>query len=349
MIRFIIRRLLYGVLVMLGIIGVVFMLFMVLPDPARLTLGQRADAATAEAVNRELGLDKPWHTQLRLYLNDLSPLSIHADKEANREKYRYTRLIPIGDNVLTAKAPYLRRSYQSRREVSDILWEALPKTAILALTALLLAVVLGIPFGVFSALNKYKLTDNVIMVIAVLGISIPSFFSGILISWFFGFKLHEYTGLDMFGSLHEYDAYQWKVLDLKNLILPAITLGIRPLAIITQLTRSSMVEVLSQDYIRTAVAKGIGKRVLLYKHALRNALNPVLTAVSGWLASLMAGAFFVEFIFDWKGLGLVTVNALATSDFPVVMGVVLLIGALFVAINIIVDVLYGVLDPRIRL
>ena len=135
---------------------------------------------------------------------------------------------------------------------------------------------------------------------------------------------------------------------LQNLILPAFTLGIRPLAIITQLTRSAMLDVLNQDYIRTAYAKGLGKMKVIWKHALRNALNPVITAVTGWFAELLAGAFFVEYIFGWKGIGKVTVDALEKLDFPVVMGSVLISATFFIVINILADILYGVVDPRVR-
>jgi peptide/nickel transport system permease protein len=138
-------------------------------------------------------------------------------------------------------------------------------------------------------------------------------------------------------------------LEIKNLILPAITLGIRPLAIIVELTRNSLLEVMTQDYIRTARAKGLSKTRVIMKHALKNALNPVVTAVSGWLASLLAGAVFVEYVFDWKGIGVVIVNALDKYDFPVVMGAVLFISIILIAINFFVDIIYGLLDPRIRL
>lgn len=346
MIAFLLRRLLYGILVMLGIALVVFFLFMILPDPARLTLGQRADEETLTAVREDLGLDEPWYVRLGLFLNDLSPVSVHETEALPDYDYVQVAEFP-GEHVLVLKWPYLRKSYQSKREVWELLLEALPKTLLLALSSLLLAVLIGIPMGVWSALRRFSVQDNVILVIAILGISIPSFFSGIIISWLGGFEW-QWTGLPMFGSLYEYTV-SGPELALENLILPALTLGIRPLAIVTQLTRSSMLEVLGQDYIRTAVAKGLNERVTVLKHALRNALNPVLTAVSGWLASLMAGAFFVEFIFNWKGIGLLTVQALETADFPVVMGVVLLMGFLFVIINIFVDVLYGVLDPRVRL
>jgi ABC-type dipeptide/oligopeptide/nickel transport system permease component len=152
----------------------------------------------------------------------------------------------------------------------------------------------------------------------------------------------------MTGSLFNVDPFYGRELQLKNLILPAITLGIRPLAIITQLTRSAMLDVLDQDYIRTAYAKGLSKRVVIFRHALRNALNPVVTAITGWFAELLAGAFFVEYIFGWKGIGKVTVNALEKLDFPVVMGSVLITATFFIVINLLADVLYGIIDPRIR-
>jgi peptide/nickel transport system permease protein len=138
-------------------------------------------------------------------------------------------------------------------------------------------------------------------------------------------------------------------LQLQNLILPAITLGIRPMAIIAQLTRSSMLDVLGQDYIRTAYAKGLGRTAIIWKHALRNALNPVITAITGWFAELLAGAFFVEYIFGWKGIGNVTVDALEKLDFPVLMGSVLITSFFFITVNILADILYGVVDPRVRL
>jgi peptide/nickel transport system permease protein len=153
----------------------------------------------------------------------------------------------------------------------------------------------------------------------------------------------------MTGSLFDTDPFEGRRMQLQNLILPAITLGIRPLAIITQLTRSSMLDVLDQDYIRTAYAKGLSKRKIVWKHALRNALNPVITAITGWFAELLAGAFFVEYIFGWKGIGKVTVDALAKLDFPVLMGSVLVTSSFFILINILADLLYGLVDPRIRI
>ncbi len=180
--------------------------------------------------------------------------------------------------------------------------------------------------------------------------SVPSFFSAILFAWFFGFILHKYTQLNMTGSLYEVDDFGEKIfIQWKNLILPALTLGIRPLAIVAELTRSSLINVLSQDYIRTAKAKGLSFYRVITRHALKNAMNPVITAISGWFASLMAGAVFVEFVFDWKGIGVVIVESLETYDFPMIMGAVLLISVMLVIINILVDITYGLLDPRIRL
>ncbi len=170
----------------------------------------------------------------------------------------------------------------------------------------------------------------------------------ILIAYVFGILLHDYTGLQITGSLFEIDEVTGeKYLVLKNLVLPAFTLGIRPLAIITQLTRSSMLDVLSQDYIRTAYAKGLSKTKVIFQHALRNALNPVITAITGWFAELLAGAFFIEYIFGWKGIGKITVDALEKLDYPVVMGSVLMSALIFIVINMLADVLYRFIDPRI--
>ena len=180
--------------------------------------------------------------------------------------------------------------------------------------------------------------------------SVPSFFSAIIFAWFFGFVLQKYTHLNMTGSLYEVDDFgEGKYVQIKNLLLPAIVLGIRPLAVVIQLMRNSLLEVLSQDYIRTAKAKGLSMFKIIKRHALKNALNPVVTAISGWFASLLAGAVFVEYIFNWNGLGKEIVNALNTLDLPIIMGSVLVIATMFIIINIFVDIIYGWLDPRIRL
>jgi len=340
----------YGFLVLVGVVIIVFFLSYVLPgDPARLTLGQRADVASIEAVNKELGLDKPVHIQFIMYIGDLSPIWVHERSMMNQLKYDYTELFEVGgSNILTFKAPYLRRSYQSRREVSEILWEAVPLTMILAFTSMIFATFFGVTLGVLAAIRQGSLVDNTAIVISVTGISQPSYFSAIILSWLFGYVLSEWTGLEMTGGLYDYGV-EGEVLSLQNLILPSIALGIRPVAIIMQLTRSAMLDVLTQDYIRTAVSKGLSYYSVLFKHALRNALNPVVTAISGWFAALLAGAFFVEIIFDWKGLGYQTVRALQESDFPVVMGAVLFTSTIFILINMSIDLIYGLLDPRVSI
>jgi peptide/nickel transport system permease protein len=345
---FITRKFLYGLLVMLGVVVVVFFLFQGFGDPSRLVMGQRADAATQENIRKELYLDQPKWKQFFLYLKDVSPVSLHSKQEIESKKLRG---FFIGDDTrLGIKVPYLRRSYQSKKEVWQIIMEALPGTLLLAAAAMLFATVAGVLLGVMAAVKKDTWLDGSSIFASILGISAPSFFMGIIIAYLFGFVLSKYTGLHMTGSWFDMDATTGeKYLTLKNLVLPALTLGIRPLAIITQLTRSSMLDVLNQDYIRTAYAKGLSTRMVIWKHALRNALNPVITAITGWFAELLAGAFFVEYIFGWKGIGKITVDALEKLDFPVVMGSVLISAAFFIVINILADILYGVVDPRIRL
>ncbi len=331
---------------MLGVVVLVFFLFQGFGDPARLVMGQRADAATQENIRKELYLDQPRWKQFLFYINDVSPISIHSKEEIEKKKLKG---IFVGGTIKAGlKIPYLRRSYQSKREVWDVLMEALPGTILLAFAAMVIAVSLGILLGVIAAIKKNTWMDTSAIFASVLGISAPSFFMGIVIAYVFGFVLNKYTGLHMTGGLFDTDPFAGRRLQLQNLVLPAITLGIRPLAIITQLTRGSMLDILDQDYIRTAYAKGLSKRTVIWKHALRNALNPVITAITGWFAELLAGAFFVEYIFGWKGIGKVTVDALEQLDFPVVMGSVLISSFFFIAINFLADVLYGVIDPRVR-
>ncbi|WMJ71674.1 ABC transporter permease [Cytophagaceae bacterium ABcell3] len=349
MVKFITKRLIYGFLVLLGAVIAVFFLFNVLPgDPVNLMVGSRSDVSTRENITKELGLDKPLYVQLGYYMNDLSPISIHEDNPKNASKYEYNPIFSVGDHVVVFKAPYLRRSFQNNKKVSEIIWENLEGTFWLAFAAMTFATFFGILFGLLASLKQNSLLDHSMITISTIGVSAPSFVIAAMVSMIFGYYLGDYTGLNISGQLWDYDLYGRKLV-LKNLILPAFALGLRPLSIIVQLTRSSMLEVLSQDYIRTARAKGLGKFKIIVKHALKNALNPVITAVSGWLASLMAGAFFIEVIFDWKGLGLVTIQAVETLDFPVVMGTTLFIAVVFIFVNIFVDILYAAIDPRVRL
>lgn len=351
MTRYLLRRLGYGLLVIFGVVVLVFTLFNVLPaDPARLTLGQRADVTSLKNVRHELYLDKPLGVQFLLYVNDLSPIGIISTHYPLQEAHPHVNLVKLSDTrTLVLKTPYLRRSYQSKKEVWAILMEALPNTIYLAIAAMIFASVVGILLGVLAAVKQHTWMDTGAVFASVMGISTPSFFSGIVIAYVFGYVLSAYTGLHMTGSLFDVDPFQGQVLRLSHMILPALTLGIRPLAIIVQLTRTAMLDQMSQDYVRTAYAKGLSPRVVLFRHALRNALNPVVTAITGWLAELLAGSFFVEYIFGWKGIGKITVDALEQFDFPVVMGSVLVIAVLFVLVNILADILYSVLDPRITL
>lgn len=427
MARYIVRKLGYGLLVLWGVVTLVFAIFSINPgDPASMLLGQRADEEAVAAVRKELGLDLPWIQQYLLYLNDVSPLSIHVVDDGDSpffldpDKYEYTRLATVGDVAAVVKYPYLRRSYQSRKSVSEIIAEALPGTVVLAVCAIGFAIVIGILIGIVTARYKGRFIDGFSLFAAVLGMSAPSFFSGIIISWVGGYLwsvqtelpmlpivfalmglifslakanrrsvirsvefviggvlvglalqginllvetfmgtsvvplaerriLLPGTGLEMTGSLYGVDVFEGEYLALQNLILPVITLGIRPLAVVVQLMRNALLSEMSKDYVRTARAKGLGTGAVMFRHALRNALNPVVTAVSGWFASMLAGAVFIEFIFNWKGLGLQIFRSLQTDDYPVVMGSVMVIAAAFVVINILVDVIYGWLDPRIRL
>lgn len=351
MIRYLAHRLRYSLLVLWGVITFIFFLFHVLPaDPARLTMGQRSDLASIANARHDLNLDKPILTRYFLYLNDLAPISISKNDAAAKSAYHYLVLLPLkGGNTLVLKWPHLGRSYRTKKQVGDILADALPGTALLALVAMTFATVLGILLGILAALKKNTWADTAAIAASVAGISMPSFFAGLLIAYVFGYALHNYTGLNMTGSLWTYDPFTGRHLALQNLVLPAFALGIRPLAIITQLTRSALLDALSQDYIRTAYAKGLSKTQTIFRHALPNALNPVITAVSGWLAELLAGSFFVEYIFGWKGIGKVTVDALDKFDFPLVMGAVLLTSFIFIVINLFTDLFYAWIDPRVRL
>lgn len=351
MFAYIIRKILYGILVLWGVATLVFFLFTIVPgDPVRMMLGQRADENDVQAIRHELGLDQSLGKQYVDYLNDLSIISFY-NKEKDFSKYKpYATIATVGNTKIILKTPYLRYSYQSKRPVGTILSEAFPNTLILAFVSILFAFVIGVLLGVLTAVVNSNFLNRLTLLITTIGMSLPSFFAAILIAWLFGFVLESWTGLSMTGSLFSVDDYgNGSYLDLKNLILPALTLGLRPLAVITELARTTLLDVMSMDYIRTAKAKGLKRFRVIGVHALRNAMTPVVTAVSGWFASLLAGAVFVEYVFDWKGIGVVIVDALDKFDFPVVMGAVLLIGVMLIIINIVVDIIYGVLDPRVRI
>lgn len=351
MISFLINRLGNGLLILISVVTVVFFLFSFsFPNPEKMAVGQRTDKATQDAIKKEFGLDKPLYQQYFLFLNDLSPISVHQDdRDKVQKKYGSTAYVTFGETTLMLKRPFLRRSFQSRERTDVLLYESFKGTLVLALVAILFAAFLGILLGVISGIKADSLIDQGIVFISTLGISVPSFFSAIILAWFFGFVLHDFTGLNMTGSWIDMDPYTGEYYQWKNLLLPAIALGVRPLSIFILLTRSSMLETLHKDYIKTAKSKGLTSAEIIRKHALPNALNPVITAISGWFASLLAGAFFVEYIFNWRGLGKLTIEALEMNDLPVVMGAILFIATIFILVNILVDVIYTKLDPRIKL
>ncbi len=351
MFSFIIGRIFHGLLTTILVVVLISSIIYLAPvDPARLTFGQRSDVKMVEAKKEALGLDQPLHKQLLYYLNDLSPVGIHAKELLNGNPYNDAALISIGNNkALVIKSPYLRESFQTGAYVSDMLARAIPKTVLLAFSAFFFATFFGILFGIIAALNKNSLLDNGIISFTTVGYSVPSYVSAIVLALIFGYWWRSWTGLNIQGSLVELNDLGEEVIVWKNMILPAIALGIRPLSVITQLTRSAFLDVLSEDFIRTAKAKGLGFTSIIKKHALRNSMNPVLTAVSGWMASLLAGAFFVENVFNFKGLGQLTVTALINYDIPVVLACVVFTSIVFIAINILVDIGYKLLDPKVKL
>lgn len=354
--RYLLRKVSYMLLTLYGVVTVVFILFNVLPgDPARMMLGQNESDGQLQIIKEKYGFNQPLTTQYIYFLNDLSPLSLHLNEtnhytNLSSNKYNHKNLFSANRYSIVLKYPYLRTSFaKSGKRVTEIIYETLPNTIVLATTAILIAIFFGLIFGVISALFKDQFIDKFIQIISTLGMSVPSFFSAVIVAWIFGFVLHNYTGLEMSGSLYVLDDFGESYnLELKNLLLPSFVLGIRPLAVISQLMRNSLLEVLAKEYIRTARAKGLSELEILKNHALKNALNPVVTAISGWFASLLAGAVFVEYIFGWNGIGKEIVSALNSLDLPVIMGAVLTIALIFSLINITVDIIYRYLDPKIK-
>jgi peptide/nickel transport system permease protein len=334
--------------VMFGLVLFIFVLFQALPNAEELLTSQRADAKTKQAIVAELGLDQPMHKQAIYYVNDLSLISVY-DSTSQKLKYLSGVALNHGKWQVWLKLPYLRTSFQSKQPVGGMLFQAFMGTMVLAMAAMLIALMFGIPLGIVAAMQQGKALDHLIVGFSAIGISMPSFFSAMIFSWLFGFVWHEYTHLPMTGSLYEIDELgENRTMVLSNMILPALALGIRPLAVFIQLTRNTMVEMLAQDFVRTARSKGLSKWQATVKHALPNAMNPLITSVGGWFSSLLAGSFFTEYIFQWRGLGKVTIEALQQSDFPVVMGAVLFTACVFFILHTITELLYVWIDPRVR-
>ena len=353
----ILNKLFNMLITLFGVVSIVFFLFNILPgDPAQMMLGQNESSEQLKIIKQKYGFDKPILVQYFYYLNDLSPISIHSKDENNisfitEKKYNYILVREFKKNKFVIKLPYLRESYQKNGVlVSEIIKNTLPNTVILAFSSIIIAIFLGLFFGIFSALYKNTWVDYFIQIFSTIGMSIPSFFSAIIFAWIFGYLLNEYTGLNMTGSLYELDDFGENLtVQYSNLILPSIVLGIRPVAVISQMMRNSLLKELSKNYIITAYSKGLSKYKVIRNHAFKNSLNPVITALSGWFASMLAGSVFVEYIFGWNGLGKEIVDSLNTLDIPVLIGAVITIAFIFILINIFVDIIYSILDPKINL
>ncbi len=302
--RYIVRRLLAVIPVLAGVILVVFILSTIVPgDPARILSGQRGDPETIERIRREMGLNLPWYVQMVRF-------------------YRDALTFDLG------------RSYRNNMKVTEAICQRIPVSAKLAGAALLVAVPFGMILGIISAVRQYSIWDYASMILALLGVSVPVFFFGLLTIVVFCVKLGWLPGTGYGG--------------LRYLILPAITLGLRPAALIARITRSSMLEVIRQDYIRTARSKGVHERSVVLRHALRNAMIPVVTVIGVDVPSLLSGAMLTETIFCWPGIGRLAVEAVINRDFPIQRGVVLFMALVFLGATLIVDLSYGLFDPRVR-
>ena len=333
MIRFALQKLGQALFTLWGVATLVFFLFTIVPgDSAQMMLGKREEPAALAAVRAKYGLDKPIAVQYVNYLKRISPMGWPNDQHG------------------IFKAPDLGESFQRQgQQVSSLIGQTFPNTALLAATAIGFALLVGGALGAWVSYRPDSFWDKALLTFSSLGMSLPSFFTAVLFAWVFAYLLGPWTGLNLTGSLYSVDDYSGeRYLNLKNLILPALTLGIRPVGVILQLTRNSLLQVGSMDFIRTARAKGLRERTVFFKLLLPVASNPIITTISGWFASLLAGAVFVEIIFGWNGMGKLLVEALNTRDLPITMGCVLVIAALFVVLTTLVDVLYAVLDPRIR-
>jgi peptide/nickel transport system permease protein len=332
MIRYIVKRLLTVVPVLLGVSLLVFAFIRLIPgDPAVTMLGERARPESVARVRAQLGLDKPIYEQYLIFLNN----ALHGN---------------LGSSILRGEpvtAEMIRR---------------FPATIELALSAIFVAILFGIPAGMISAIRRNSWFDTFSMLFALTGVSMPIFWLGLMLSFFFAVVLHllptggrldagtrftPMTNLLLLDSLIQRNPAVL-VEALRHLILPALALGTIPMAIIARMTRSSMLEVLGQDYIRTAHAKGLKERVVVIRHALRNALLPVVTVVGLQVGILLSGAILTETVFAWPGIGRWLVDAIYARDYPIVQGVTLFIAIIFVAVNLTVDVIYTWIDPRVR-
>jgi peptide/nickel transport system permease protein len=310
--RYILERVAYSLLVMWAVATLVFFMMRAIPgDPVRAMVGFEADPQTVAQIRHNLGLDQPFIVQYLRWLLSISQLD-------------------------------LGNSIWNQQPVTILLWEALPRTLSLASLSFSIAVALGIPAGIVSAVRRYSLSDHVFTVVAFLGLSMPDFWLGILLIILFATKLQ---WLPAFGyEPISVGIWPW----LSHLILPAFTAGTAFSAILARMTRSALLEVLREDYVRTARAKGLKEQIVILKHALRNALIPVLTVMGIAFALLLAGSVIAENVFAIKGVGRLLIESILNRDFPVVQGTILVIASIFVFMNLFVDILYALVNPKIR-
>lgn len=304
MISYIIRRLLLSIPVLIGVVTLVFLSLRLMPgDPALIMAGEAAPQEVVQRLREQLGLDRPLWVQYGIYMGNL---------------FR-------GD---------LGTSVRTRRPVTREIGVRFPATMELAAASMAIAVFMGLIAGLVSATRQYSLLDYGTMVIALLGISVPVFWFGLMAMWFFSVRLGWFPVAGR-GTL-------------RHIVLPAITLGAMSAGMIARMTRSSMLEVMRQDYVRTARAKGVSERVVQLRHAMRNALIPVMTVTGLQFGTLLGGSVLTETVFTWPGVGRLMVDSIMNRDYPVVQGAVLLIAVVFTAVNLLVDIMYSLVDPRIR-
>ncbi len=317
MIRYIIRRLFQLIPVVLGVTFIVFTLTYISPgDPARMLLPQDATTEDVATLRAAMGLDRSFVVQ---YLHFLFGYDGPGDS------FDYRGLVALD----------LGRSYVSNRPVFGTILERFPNTVLLSTVALFLSVVIAIPFGIISATRQYSKTDMLVTVLALMGISMPAFWLGMMLIWIFSVQLHIFPSLAVPSNP-------------MSIVLPAITLAAMSTAVQTRMTRSSMLEVVRQDYVRTARAKGLDEKTVIRKHALRNALIPVVTVIGLQVGQLLVGAVLTETVFSYPGIGTIMVDAIQRKDTPQILASVVFMAMVFAMVNLLVDILYAFIDPRIK-
>lgn len=341
-----------------GVIVIVFFIFSFLPaDPALGISGQRADQSTTEIINHDFSLDQPAYIRFAIYINDLLPLSIYNRKVKESPiyldpaKYRSAfKMFYFGtDKAIVFKSPYLRRSFHNKEGVYDMLTSRFKDSMVLVTASIVLAILFGVFLGIYSAVKRNTFIGKIISFISLAGISLPVFFAAIVVAWLFGFVLHRFTGLNMTGGLYSVDPFEGEYINWKNLLLPAIVLSLKPMALIIRQSRRLFLEVMSQQHILAAKAKGVRKTMLLFNHAWLNTTAPLVLLSYKWLGSLLGALVFTEFIFNWNGIGKLTVTAILNTDLPVMMGIILFISVIYILIYTCAKLLYSTLDPRVDL